>query len=861
MEAENLKNASKPRKAPPAAVFSLKSTTVIISQEEIDRKMKEENLIKKQIAYLEEFKKANMPTQVFLSAYMRKVLEEALGIIPILSKMVNSVNLNNGNNENNENDGNTVNNDEISEKKAEQSIRNLLSEVSVTGVEYEFDANSVLRYISPREQSESVIKVIADLRKQGFNGILIFQSLNEIIKSNTLNNEITLRFSKTLEMTENTLKVIILELCIQYLCMTLPDSQLPQGFDPRKNEKRAVFEVFRKKNITEKNVLTEMKDGNSENSNDNAVDDKSVHQNTILSVSNSDSKLSSSLPHPPSSSSSSSSSSFELWTRSCPVIVFEDEKRNLNFLVTYGWEEDDVKYALQIASTLHSTSSSSSSSSTSSSSTSTSSSSSSTSTNTPQKSSVSTESTSVRDVRDVRTADTPGLLGPILGPSDLPPLGLTALCVLWFATRYRALYLTLPLSSLPQTTSSGNQNESSVEEEIQSINIVFNNFIAQFITDIKGSNEKSNEENSGKKVNEIDKGKGEEEMDEMECEIQDEIESLLSIFPDSLKYTKKTIKPYFKDQNNSRNKVEKDELMTLSVKKDKSHLLTLSLDRVEGEHSVCAARTYLDVYIIPFLNYPKNVPMMYVRNNAMNSPKLSASENNGFDFKNGEIEDSMLLFTQMEIMEKVKECEGDASIFQMSSFLEEKLGLIVSGYESNEEKKKKTSISLFLDRIYTYGFVERKINLIFSPINNNNHNSSSVSNSVNNRSNDINTIDNVSDDVTDKTTKESKEHSAEHSLGDLKEKNLPSQLTSQSLPTTLTKQTSIPTSTLTSSKDLESMSEISSSTMSMRIKKHNKPSFWSVSEKKTRIENVPKSALYLRMAEGRKKLPAHNSRF
>ena len=58
MEAENLKNASKPRKPPPAAVFSLKSTTVIISQEEIDRKMKEENLIKKQIAYLEEFKKS-----------------------------------------------------------------------------------------------------------------------------------------------------------------------------------------------------------------------------------------------------------------------------------------------------------------------------------------------------------------------------------------------------------------------------------------------------------------------------------------------------------------------------------------------------------------------------------------------------------------------------------------------------------------------------------------------------------------------------------------------------------------------------------------------------------------------------------
>jgi hypothetical protein len=841
-------------------VFSLKSTTVIISQEEIDRKMKEENLMKKQIAYLEEFKKANMPTQVFLSAYMRKVLEEALGIIPILSKMVNSVNLNNGNNQNDVNDRNIMNNSEMNEKKAEQSLRNLLSEISVTGVEYEYDANSVLRNISPREQSESVIKVIADLRKQGFNGILIYQSLNEIIKSNTLNKEITLRFSKTLEMTENTLKMIILELCIQYLCMTLPDSQLPQGFDPRKNERRAVFEVFRKKNIiTEKSVLTELKDENSENSNDNAVDDKSVGHITTLSDSNSNSQQSSSLPHP-SSSSSFSSSSCKLWTKSCPVTVVEDEKRILTFLITYGWEEYDVKYALQIAATLHSTSSSSSSSSSSSTSSSTSissASSSSTSTNAPQKSSVSTVSTSESDVRDVGTVDTPGGLGPILGPLDLPPLGLTALCVLWFATRYRKLYLTLPLSPVSQTTSSDNQNKNSVEEEIKSIDIIFNNFLAQFINDSKGSNEEISEKRGDK----IDEEEGEDGMDETECDIQDEIESLLSIFPDSLQYTKKAIKPYFKNQNNSQNKVEKDENMILSVKKGKSHLLTLSLDRVEGEHNVCAARTYLDVYIIPFLNYPKNVPMMYVRNNAMNSPKLSACENNDFDVKNGEIENSMLLFTQIEIMDKAKECEGDASIFQMSSFLEEKLGLIVSGYESNEEKKKKISISIFLDSIYKYGFVERKINLILSSIKNNNDNSSSVSNSVNNRSNHMNTIDNVSDDATDKTTKESKEHSAEHSMENLKEKNLPSQPTSQSLPTTLTKKTSIPASTSTSNKDLESMSEISSSTMSMKIKKNNKPSFWSVSEKKTRIENVPKSALYLRMAEGRKKLPAHNSRY
>ena len=800
-----------------------------------------------------------MPTQVFLSAYMRKVLEEALGIIPILSKMVNSVNLNNGSNENNENDGNIMIMDEMNEKKAEQSIRNLLSEIGVTGVEYEFDANSVLRNISPREQSESVVKVIADLRKQGFNGILIFQSLNEIIKSNTLNNEITLRFSKTLEMTEYTLKMIILELCIQYLCMTLPDSQLPQGFDPRKNEKRAVFEVFRKKNIImAKSVLTELKDENSESSNRNAVDDKSVHLNTTLSVSNSDPKLSSSLPHPPSSSSSSSSlssssssssSSSKLWTKSCPVIVVEDEKRILTFLITYGWEVDDVKYALQIAATLHFTSFSSSTSISSSSS-------SSTSTNTPQKSSVSTVSTSLSDVRDARTADTPGLLGPIIGPSDLPPLGLTALCVLWFATRYRTLYLALPLSSLSQSTSSDYQNESGVQEETKSINSTFKNFLAQFINDSKGSNEKS----GGKKGDEIDEEKGE---DEMECEIQDEIESLLSIFPDSLKYTKKNIKPYFKNQNTfeNENEVEKDELMSVLVRKGQSHLLTLSLDRVEGEHNVCVARTCLDVYILSFLNYPKNVPMMYVRNNAMNSPKLSASENNGFDVKNGEIEDSMLFFTQIEVMRKARECEGDASIFQMSSFLEEKLGLIVSGYESNEEKKKKISLSIFLDRIYKHGFVERKINLILSSISSNYDNSSSVSSSVKDESNDSNTIENISDDATDKTTKESKEHSAEHSLGNLKEKNLPSQLTSQSLPTTLTKQTSIPTSTSTSNKDLESMSEISSSTMSMKRKKHNKPSFWSVSEKKARAENVPKSALYLRMAEGRKKLPAHNSRY
>ena len=864
-----MKNASKPRKAPPAAVFSLKSTTVIISQDEIDRKIKEESAIKRQAAYLEEFKKANLPTQIFLSAFIRKVLEDALGIIPILSKVVNSIDINNGN---------TMNNGELNEKKAEQSTRNLLSEISVTGVEYEFDVNSVLRNISPREQSESVVRVIADLRKQGFNGILIFQSLNKILKSSTLNSEIILRFSKTLEMTDVILQTIILELCIQYLCMTLPDSQLPQGFDPRKNEKRAVFEVFRKKdNNSEKNVSTKTKNGN-ENKNENENENESTKQylkgtipvpvchSRALSISQSKAESEAEVPSALLDSSSLS------WTKTCPITRIDDENRILIFLVSYGWEEDVVKYALQVAATLHTTSSSSFFSSSSSSS-------SLLSIKSAQKGSVSTSTTAVRDGS---TAGTPGLLSPILGPPDLPPLGLTALCVLWFATRYRTLYLALPLSTSSSSTSTSNDKQNnSTDEDMKSINITFNSFVASFYdnsnkrntddndnsrsnsNEMKGvkkcNDKKMNDKNditvvipdtwdtdkddANEKGNETDEDEEEEEDGEIggnsenENEIREEIESLLSIFPDSLLYTKKTIKPYYKHFNSTVIVTEKVVPVSVKEKKRKCHLLTLPLSRVEGKHAVCAARTYMDIYIIPFFNYPINIPMMYVRNDAMccTNPllKKSSSENNGFYIKIREKEVSLLLFTQIEIIEKARECQGEASIFQISSYLEEKLALIVSGYENDKEKKKEISILYFLERLYKFGLKERKTESIYSLIDHNYDNNHSDSNIV-------------FDDATDNTTKESKECSAEQSVGN-----------SRSLLTVPNNQTS--TSTL--NKDMESMSDISSSTMSLKLKKQNKPSFWSRSEKKIRTENVPKSALYVRMAEGRRKLPAHNSRF
>ena len=78
VDAVNLQNSLKPKKAPPVAVLSLKSTTQIISQELIDKKLFEENIIKRQLAYQDELKKANKPTQIFLSVLLRKMLEDAL---------------------------------------------------------------------------------------------------------------------------------------------------------------------------------------------------------------------------------------------------------------------------------------------------------------------------------------------------------------------------------------------------------------------------------------------------------------------------------------------------------------------------------------------------------------------------------------------------------------------------------------------------------------------------------------------------------------------------------------------------------------------------------------------------------------
>ena len=73
MDSINLKNSLLPRKAPPTAVLSLKNNTLIVSQEETEKKIKEQNIIKRQIAYNEELKKANKLTNVFLSFLHRLI--------------------------------------------------------------------------------------------------------------------------------------------------------------------------------------------------------------------------------------------------------------------------------------------------------------------------------------------------------------------------------------------------------------------------------------------------------------------------------------------------------------------------------------------------------------------------------------------------------------------------------------------------------------------------------------------------------------------------------------------------------------------------------------------------------------------
>ena len=162
--------------------MSLKSTTQIISQDVIDKKLFEEIAIKRQAAYMEELKKANKPTQIFLSVFLRKLLEDAL------LENNNRYNDNDSNNDNNDNNDNSddINKDEIENEKNRNStelIEIMIEKIKNSNVFHseEFEFKSILANINSREQSECAKNVLLNLRKQGFSDDIIYNCWNSVL--------------------------------------------------------------------------------------------------------------------------------------------------------------------------------------------------------------------------------------------------------------------------------------------------------------------------------------------------------------------------------------------------------------------------------------------------------------------------------------------------------------------------------------------------------------------------------------------------------------------------------------------------------------------------------------------------------
>ena len=840
MDSINLKNSLLPKKSPPTAVLNLKNNTVIISQEEIEKKLKEESTVRRQIAYNEELKKANKPTSVFLSAYIRMILEDALGIISVKKDK----------NENGKKDGNF--NDDNDEIYFQNQLKSLLRIIESSGVNHDSGVFSELQDLSSQKQSESVHNVIRDLRKQGFQNSVISQSLNSIIKTKKLDGKIVLYYNKKQEMNIDVLQFLVYELCIEFICLNIDDCDLPTAFDPRKNEQRETLEFYKKTNVAEnkKEILFDdnkikksdldsndkmSNDGSGKNSTTNNVIKNSINtnktDNTKIPVSNSNANSTHAQP------TSSPPTQHQLNLSLLPIL---DNKKDLEPLILeYGWSTKHCHVALQIAQYLHTTS-------------------------------TTTSNTTVDFIK-----------GPKSVPADLAPVGVTAVCVLWLATKCHTLAQTLPLSLLQSECAGHTEEEREKVKGIDQLMKSMKRFLSCY--GVMCVNQKTKQRNNGNNTQvevEVDAWEVEEEERQREEDVKDEIESLQSIYGDTVKYTKK---------ENTNNTLINTKNTQVSTKF--SHFFSMELERVEGEHSVCSVSTHLDVYVLPFMDYPTYVPVALVRNSGIsdldssgkyvdvntkcNSDSGNRNENkdnkngnggsNNYDVQDKESDDlkhSVLLSIQINILAKTKELIGSPCIFQIASHIEENLNQIVTSIENekSEEQEDKvdgrnrsSSISHFLTLFFSCGVIDKDIESIFSAA----INDSSDDNNTNNK-NEMKPTLYQNATITDEMTTDNKEKN--ENVKDI-ESNTNSDKTSNESSISTSFSTLTDSSPSTSTKASETMSEITSNSQSIntRLKKQSKSSFWSVSEN-GKMPKTPKSSLYMKMLEGRKKLPAWRSR-
>ena len=763
-----MKNSLKPKKAPPVAVLSLKSTIQIVSQEEIEKKLIEESLVKRQIAYLEELKKANKPTQIFLSSLLRKMLENAL--IENNNKYNDMNNTNNNDNSNHDNDFDNDNNeDEDKDRCPTERIDMVLQKIKDHSIFPGREFITILSNINSQKQSESVENVISKLRKQGFKDKIIYKSLISIIsKSKNMGEEILNIYKIKNMISLQSFELVFQEKCYQYLCQYVDNADLPNGFDPRSNENTRTFQIYkkeekkeekkedrkkeqkddilsRKNQMQEINIGQDSKEGNYKYDHSNHKDDDNNNTNNSSNKDNNyhnnyNNQSLTSCPMPSNSSilnsTSTSTSILSTATLSSHHIQSEKEKheecRIVSFLTSYGWTDADCNNAIKVSFYLHSLK------------------------NAlpsiplplslPLPPIITIENQVDPNSVILGAASSPSDFDNsdsdiILDPSNIPPVGVTALHLLWMS--FRILM--------------GDR-----QRRID-LYVVLNEFLLSFKFALKKSgddNDSNKYKNNGNNGNDkiLNIVKIDEEYNEREEIISTEIETLSSIFPDSLRFfhtdedqfsvsgiqKKETeeklssLKSEINEKVNKSGKInkfekvkkenkevesnivrnsEKEKEKKMEMESKRIHILTMLVERVQVTHTACNSETFIDIFISSFMGYPKNVPMILLRNksiselnelnckNQLMKNSICSNNNDNNDNDDNDKDDNyisnILLYLQMEIWNKTKEYEGDTLIFQIASYVEEKLGNLINSYNDKKIEKKYNNniVESILDQI------------------------------------------------------------------------------------------------------------------------------------------------------------------
>jgi hypothetical protein len=207
-------------KPPPSAVMDLRSAKKYSSKDEENKeKFELQATRKRKNAFFDAMRRSNRPTPVLLSPVLRRKLELALGI---------STNDLSGNN------------NKLIDSKLNNapSLSILLNTIKNKGIlPSEADSN-----ISISDQLKFISEIIILLNKQGFSDDSVARALNSIIET----PDIVLDDISG-ETGGNILKIFkssIRSSCLEYLCLYVDDSSLPQGFDSTGNENLRTFEVF-----------------------------------------------------------------------------------------------------------------------------------------------------------------------------------------------------------------------------------------------------------------------------------------------------------------------------------------------------------------------------------------------------------------------------------------------------------------------------------------------------------------------------------------------------------------------------------------------------------------------------------------